>query len=159
MDDSSVTTKPIKEVMQKPFPIVDRNTAIDEVAKLINKDVQAVLLDLGNGKHHIITKYDIISGFHWYGPNYNFEWFLILANNYNMFKIRNLFSFRGFNHALSALFFMAIYACSKDDISVTSELDQPDAGIENLLPLFSVNTNGCEKLIIWSNGFLIERFG
>ena len=64
MDDSSITTKPIKEVMQKPFPIVDRNTAIDEVAKLINKDVQAVLLDLGNGKHHIITKYDIISGFH-----------------------------------------------------------------------------------------------
>jgi len=64
MEDTSVTTKPIKEVMQKPFPIVDRNTSIDDVAKLIDKDVQAVLLDLGEGKHHIITKYDIISGLH-----------------------------------------------------------------------------------------------
>jgi cystathionine beta-synthase len=62
MDDASVTSKPIKEVMQDPFPIVDRNTSIDHVAKLIQKDVQAVLLDLGDGKHHIITKYDIISG-------------------------------------------------------------------------------------------------
>ncbi|MEP3211122.1 MAG: pyridoxal-phosphate dependent enzyme [Maribacter sp.] len=64
MDDASVSTKPIKEFMQKPFPIVDRNTSIDHVAKLINKDVHAVLLDLGDGKHHIITKYDIISGLH-----------------------------------------------------------------------------------------------
>ncbi len=62
VNDSSVTSKPIKEVMQQPFPIVDGNTAIEEVAKLITKDVQAVLLDLGDGKHHIITKYDIISG-------------------------------------------------------------------------------------------------
>ena len=30
--------------------------------KLIDKDVQAVLVDLGDGTHHIITKYDIISG-------------------------------------------------------------------------------------------------
>ena len=62
MDDASVTNKPVKEVMQKPFPIVDRNTAIADVAKLIDKDVQAVLVDLGDGTHHIITKYDIISG-------------------------------------------------------------------------------------------------
>ena len=62
MDDASVTNKPVKEVMQKPFPIVDRNTAIADVAKVIDKDVQAVLVDLGDGTHHIITKYDIISG-------------------------------------------------------------------------------------------------
>ena len=35
--------------------------AIEEISKLINKDNQAVLVDLGNGKHHIITKHDIIS--------------------------------------------------------------------------------------------------
>jgi len=64
MEDASVTSKPIKEFMQKPFPIVDRNTSIEHVAKLINKDVHAVLLDLGDGKYHIITKYDIISGLH-----------------------------------------------------------------------------------------------
>lgn len=64
MADASVTSKPIKEVMQKPFPVVARNTSIEEVAKLINKNVHAVLLDLEDGKHHIITKYDIISGLH-----------------------------------------------------------------------------------------------
>ncbi|MFS4493698.1 pyridoxal-phosphate dependent enzyme [Maribacter sp. 2308TA10-17] len=64
IEDADVTSKPVKEVMQDPFPIVDRNTSIDHVAKLINKDVQAVLLDLGDGRHHIITKYDIISGLH-----------------------------------------------------------------------------------------------
>ncbi|GAB5472475.1 MAG: pyridoxal-phosphate dependent enzyme [Maribacter sp.] len=62
MEDASVTSRPIKEFMQKPFPVVDKNTSIDKVASLIEKDVQAVLLDLGDGKHHIITKYDIISG-------------------------------------------------------------------------------------------------
>jgi len=64
IEDATVTAKPIKEFMQAPFPVVDRNTSIDNVAKLINKEVQAVLLDLGDGKHHIITKYDIISGLH-----------------------------------------------------------------------------------------------
>lgn len=64
MADASVTSRPIKDFMQKPFPIVDRNTSIDNVAKLINKEVHAVLLDLGDGKHHIITKQDIIGGIH-----------------------------------------------------------------------------------------------
>ncbi|MEK6154516.1 pyridoxal-phosphate dependent enzyme [Flavobacteriaceae bacterium 3-367] len=64
LEDSSVSATPIKEFMQPPFPLVDRNTAVEEVAKLINREVQAVLVDLGDGRHHIITKYDIISGLH-----------------------------------------------------------------------------------------------
>jgi cystathionine beta-synthase len=35
-------------------------TAIEEVSRLFTKENQAVLIELGNGKHHIITKYDII---------------------------------------------------------------------------------------------------
>lgn len=58
--DKHVADKPIKDVMGKPYPIVKVGTAIEEVSKLITKDNQAVLVDLGNGKHHIITKYDII---------------------------------------------------------------------------------------------------
>ncbi|MGB5818271.1 MAG: pyridoxal-phosphate dependent enzyme [Saonia sp.] len=64
IEDNEITSRPIKEVMQKEFPIVDKNTSIDDVAKLINRDVQAVLVNLGDEKHHIITKYDIISGLH-----------------------------------------------------------------------------------------------
>lgn len=58
--DKDVADKPIREVMGKPYPIVKIGTAIEEVSKLFTKDNQAVLVDLGNGKHHIITKYDII---------------------------------------------------------------------------------------------------
>ncbi|WP_026704152.1 pyridoxal-phosphate dependent enzyme [Flavobacterium soli] len=60
VSDKNVAEKPIREVMGKPYPIVKIGTAIEEVSKLFTKDNQAVLVDLGNGKHHIITKYDII---------------------------------------------------------------------------------------------------
>ena len=60
-ENKDIADLPIKEVMGKPFPVVLASASIDEVSKLINKDNQAVLVDLGNGKHHIITKHDIIS--------------------------------------------------------------------------------------------------
>lgn len=61
VEDKDIAEKPIREVMGKPYPVVTANTSIEEVSKLINKDNQAVLVDLGNGRHHIITKHDIIS--------------------------------------------------------------------------------------------------
>lgn len=60
VSDKNVAEKPIREVMGKPYPVVKVGTAIEEVSKLFTKENQAVLVDLGNGKHHIITKYDII---------------------------------------------------------------------------------------------------
>lgn len=61
ISDKNVYDMPIKSVMGKPFPIVHENTSIEDVSKLITKDNHAVLVALDNGKHHIITKYDIIS--------------------------------------------------------------------------------------------------
>ncbi|QIH38385.1 pyridoxal-phosphate dependent enzyme [Flavobacterium sp. Sr18] len=58
--DKDVSDKPIKEVMGKPFPIVKHGTPIEEVSKLFTKENEAVLVELENGSHHIITKYDII---------------------------------------------------------------------------------------------------
>jgi cystathionine beta-synthase len=58
--DKNAADKPIREVMGKPYPIVQLGTSIEEVSKLFTRENAAVLLDLGNGKHHIITKYDII---------------------------------------------------------------------------------------------------
>ncbi|MEN2415285.1 pyridoxal-phosphate dependent enzyme [Flavobacterium mesophilum] len=60
VEDKNVAEKPIKDVMGKPFPIVQLGTPIEEVSKLFTKENDAVLIDLGNGHHHIITKYDII---------------------------------------------------------------------------------------------------
>lgn len=61
VNKSNVADTPIKDLMRKPYPIVSLQTKVEEVAKLITKDNNAVLVDLGNGKHHIITKYDIIN--------------------------------------------------------------------------------------------------
>ena len=58
--DKDVADKPIKDVMGKPFPIVKHGTPIEEVSKLFTKENEAVLIELENGSHHIITKYDII---------------------------------------------------------------------------------------------------
>ena len=58
--DMNIANMPIKTVMGAPFPIVLKNASIDKVSKLITKENQAVLVDLGNGTYHIITKHDII---------------------------------------------------------------------------------------------------
>ncbi|WP_310555899.1 pyridoxal-phosphate dependent enzyme [Flavobacterium sp.] len=60
VSDKNVADKPIRELMGKPYPIVKAGTSIEEVSKLFTKENQAVLVELENGKHHIITKYDII---------------------------------------------------------------------------------------------------
>jgi len=61
VEDKNISDLPIREVMSKPYPIVNLNTKIEEISKLINKECNAVLVDLENGKYHIITKHDIIS--------------------------------------------------------------------------------------------------
>ncbi|MBL7916792.1 MAG: pyridoxal-phosphate dependent enzyme, partial [Bacteroidia bacterium] len=60
IESSDVKNKTVKDLMQKPFPIIGEQATIEEVSKLINKDNNAVLMrDLG-GNVHIITKHDII---------------------------------------------------------------------------------------------------
>ncbi|MFD0860713.1 pyridoxal-phosphate dependent enzyme [Sungkyunkwania multivorans] len=61
VEDKAVADKPIKEVMGAPFPEVSKDATIDAVSKLITRDNEAVLVNLGAGKYHIITKHDIIS--------------------------------------------------------------------------------------------------
>src|SRR5690606_21638431 len=60
LEDKNVAMLPIKDVMHKPFPIVKITTPIEEISKLIHKEYNAVLVDLGEGKFNIITKHDII---------------------------------------------------------------------------------------------------
>ena len=60
VSDKNAADKPIREVMGKPYPIVQGNTPIQEITHLFSKENQAVLIALENGKHHIVTKYDII---------------------------------------------------------------------------------------------------
>ncbi|WP_299208285.1 pyridoxal-phosphate dependent enzyme [uncultured Dokdonia sp.] len=61
MEDQNIADTPIKDVMGAQYPIVTRKAPIAEVSKLITKENNAVLVDLGDQKYHIITKHDIIS--------------------------------------------------------------------------------------------------
>lgn len=61
MEDKDIVKRPIKDYMQAPYPVVDKSTSIEKIAKLINKKNKAVLIDLGKGMYRIITKHDIIS--------------------------------------------------------------------------------------------------
>lgn len=61
MEDANIAEKPIHEIMGKSYPMVNRKAKVEDVSKLITKDNNAVLVDLENGKYHIITKYDIIN--------------------------------------------------------------------------------------------------
>ncbi len=60
-EDKDIAQRPIKEVMREAFPVVAKNTSLEKISTLISKDNKAVLVDLGNGKFHIITKYDVIN--------------------------------------------------------------------------------------------------
>jgi cystathionine beta-synthase len=47
--------------MQEAFPMVKATTHLDELCKLINKNTPAALVEMPNGNHHIVTRYDVIS--------------------------------------------------------------------------------------------------
>ena len=61
IDNPNLKDAAISSVMQNAFPIVKENTSVEEISKLINKNNHAVLVELKGGKHHIVTRYDIIS--------------------------------------------------------------------------------------------------
>ncbi|MBK7129743.1 MAG: pyridoxal-phosphate dependent enzyme [Crocinitomicaceae bacterium] len=63
IENSDLINKPLGQVMLPALPVVAKNTAIDEIAKKINKQIPAVLVDLGEGKHHIVTRHDIINAY------------------------------------------------------------------------------------------------
>ena len=59
-EDKNIADRPIKEVMNKPFPVVQRKASLEEISKLIDKNNPAVLVEMVPGKFQIITKHDII---------------------------------------------------------------------------------------------------
>ncbi len=61
VEDPSLRDSPISSIMGAPFPVVNHSAHLDDLCKLINKDTPAVLVELPQGGHHIVTRYDIIS--------------------------------------------------------------------------------------------------
>jgi cystathionine beta-synthase len=61
VDAPELRDAPISSIMGAPFPVVQSKTSIEDVCKLINKQTPAVLVELPNGKFHIVSRYDVIS--------------------------------------------------------------------------------------------------
>ena len=59
-EDKNIAERPIKEVMSKPFPIVEKKTPLEEISKLIDRNNPAGLVKMDEGKHRILTKHDMI---------------------------------------------------------------------------------------------------
>jgi len=58
--DPSIAEKFVSEIMDDPYPVVDASEDVHSVAPKITKQNNAVMVSLPDGKHHIITKHDII---------------------------------------------------------------------------------------------------
>jgi len=61
VDEPELRNCAISKIMQAPFPVVKEDTSIEAISKLINKDTTAVLVELNDGNHHIITRHDLIA--------------------------------------------------------------------------------------------------
>ncbi|KIO75174.1 cystathionine beta-synthase [Pedobacter lusitanus] len=61
LENPSLKSAPVKEIMSATFPFVDMNTSIDKISALINKENSAVLVEDEKGNFEIITQYDIIN--------------------------------------------------------------------------------------------------
>ena len=61
LENPSLKSAPVQEIMSSTFPFVDMNTSIDKISALINKENSAVLVEDEQGKIEIITQYDIIN--------------------------------------------------------------------------------------------------
>jgi len=60
IDDPSVKETPVSEVMGSPFQIVPKDTTLDVLASIINRDNPAVLVPDGGDKMRIITQHDVL---------------------------------------------------------------------------------------------------
>ncbi len=59
--DPDARDKSIGNYMQAPYPIVQSSDTIATIAKQIDESNGAVLVDLGQGKYHIITRHDLVA--------------------------------------------------------------------------------------------------
>jgi cystathionine beta-synthase len=52
--------KPVSDIMDHPFPLVEEDLPVSKLNKFISKKVPAVMARDKAGKMHILTKYDIL---------------------------------------------------------------------------------------------------
>ena len=61
LDDPDAKDHKVQNYMQPSFPVVQPSDPIDSVSRKISKNNGAVLVELGQGKYHIITRHDVVA--------------------------------------------------------------------------------------------------
>lgn len=61
LEDAEIMDAPLHSVMLDPLPVLGANAKIEEISSKIDRQVPAVLIDLGEGHFHIVTRYDLIT--------------------------------------------------------------------------------------------------
>lgn len=61
LENPSLRSGLVKDIMTSSFPFIDLNTSIEKISSIINKENMAVLVEDENGNIEIITQYDIIN--------------------------------------------------------------------------------------------------
>jgi len=59
-NNAEIKESSVKDVMETAFPLVDYNTPVEKLGKLITKENGAVLAKDEAGDFHIVTKYDVL---------------------------------------------------------------------------------------------------
>jgi cystathionine beta-synthase len=53
-------TRPVREVMEEPFPVVDADAPLDHVSALLSRENPAALVQSNGGLKGIVTRYDVL---------------------------------------------------------------------------------------------------
>jgi cystathionine beta-synthase len=53
-------TRPVREVMEEPFPVVDADAPLDHVSALLSRETPAALVQSNGGLKGIVTRYDVL---------------------------------------------------------------------------------------------------
>jgi cystathionine beta-synthase len=61
IDNPNFKDEVIGKIMKPVLPIVAANTSIQELSKIISKDIPAAIVKLDDGKYHIVTRHDLIA--------------------------------------------------------------------------------------------------
>jgi cystathionine beta-synthase len=60
LEDSRVLERPVSEVMQPPFPVVDEHLPLEKLSAFLSRNTPAVVVRRNGKLAGIVTRYDVL---------------------------------------------------------------------------------------------------
>lgn len=61
LQGKDLTSMTVRELMHEPLPLIRKEATLEEITQFIPGRTPALLVDLGNGRYDIITKFDLVT--------------------------------------------------------------------------------------------------